>query len=183
LIVEKGLAKDHADSLPGKAKERRVNELKAKLTLSHADVYHYPVETKCSILLYQVTSNTTPATHRQSTPLTRLLAFVLLAFVTYSATAEAVHKHGNLSLAPSNSSAQAVLSPGDASSTINNSRATGECVICQLRQQLSVTLLSALPQIVAPLNLATRTLAALLPCSARYTTPRRGRAPPPTSLI
>jgi len=130
-----------------------------------------------------VTGNTTSATPRQNTPLARLLALVLLAFVAYSTTAEAVHKHGNLSLAPLNSSAQAFYSSGDASSSINNSRATGECVICQLRQQLSISLLTALPQIVAPLNQATQTLAAALPCSARYTTPRRGRAPPLASLI
>ncbi|MBA2734354.1 MAG: hypothetical protein H0U54_15940 [Acidobacteria bacterium] len=130
-----------------------------------------------------MTGNITSATHRQNRPIARLLAFVLLAFVTYSSTAEAVHKHGNLSLAPSNSSAQAAYSPSDASSTINNSRATGECVICQLRQQLSVSLLNALPQIVAPQNQATRALAAALPCSTRYTTPRRGRAPPLPSLI
>jgi hypothetical protein len=130
-----------------------------------------------------VTSNTTSATHRQNTPLARLLAFVLLAFVTYTTTAEAVHKHGNLSLVTSNGSATAIYSSGDAHSSANDSRSTGECVICQLRQHLSLSLLNALPQLVAPQAQATRTLAATLPSASRTLAPQRGRAPPFASLI
>jgi Protein of unknown function (DUF2946) len=130
-----------------------------------------------------VTSHTTSATHRQNTPLARLLAFVLLAFVTYSTTVEAVHKHGNLSFTSSNSSATTVYSSGDAGSSAKDSRSTGECVICQLRQHLSISLLNALPQLVAPQQQATRTLAAALPSASRFATPQRGRAPPLASLI
>jgi hypothetical protein len=115
--------------------------------------------------------------------LARLLAFVLLAFVTYSTTAEAVHKHGNLLFASSNSSATAVYSSGDASHSANDSRSASECVICQLRQHLSISLLNALPQLVAPQRQTTRTLATTLPSASRFATPQRGRAPPLASLI
>jgi Protein of unknown function (DUF2946) len=121
--------------------------------------------------------------HRQNAPLARLLAFVLLVFVTYSTTVEAVHKHGNLLLASSGNTATTVYSQGDANSSANDSRSKGECVICQLRQHLSVSLLNALPQIVAPQQQATRTLAATLPSASRFATPQRGRAPPTASLI
>jgi Protein of unknown function (DUF2946) len=161
---------------------RRANGLAAKLT-PHMMVFIFPVEINCSISFQQVTSNTTIATPRQHALWARLLAFVLLAFITYSTTAEAVHKHGNLSLVSANGSATAVSSSGDASSSANESRSIGECVICQRRQHLSVSLLSTLPQLVAPQEQVTRTPATVLPSASRIATPQRGRAPPLSSLI
>jgi hypothetical protein len=130
-----------------------------------------------------VTSNTKTATNRQNAPLARLLAFVLLVLITVASTAGVVHKHGNLLLAASGTSAKATYSAGDTNSSANHSRSSGECVICQFRQHLSTSLLSVLPQIVAPQDQTTRSLAVALPSLSVSDTPQCGRAPPLASLI
>jgi hypothetical protein len=131
-----------------------------------------------------VTSNTVSVQFRPNAPFKRVLAFVLLAFVTYTATAEAVHRHGGLLLVANETTAATVISPsGEAGSSANDSRAIGECLICQLRQQLAFTLLSAPPLISAPQQQTARTQTASVQSFSRPDTPQRGRAPPPASLI
>jgi hypothetical protein len=111
-----------------------------------------------------------------------MMAFALLAFVAYAATAEVVHRHGGLSLV--SPGASAVINPsGDAGSVANDSRAFSDCLVCQLRQQLSFSLLNAPPLILAPPAQLARTPGAALPCFSRPDTPQRGRAPPLASLI
>jgi Protein of unknown function (DUF2946) len=133
-------------------------------------------------MLYQVTSNTGSATRRSRAPLARFVAFMLLALVIYATTAASVHKHGGLLLNAHGSSAPAVNSSDDADSSANDSRATGECLICQLRQQLSFTLLNAPPLNLAPPAQLERVNAASLPSFSRADAPQRGRAPPLASL-
>ena len=111
-----------------------------------------------------------------------MLAFVLLAFVAYTTTAESVHRHGRLALVSSESSAAAVTPSGGADSAANDSPAFGECLICQLRQNLSFGLLSALPQLVAPRPQAELSQSVALLSAFRFEAPRRGRAPPAASL-
>lgn len=127
-------------------------------------------------------SNTESSKSRRHAPLARVLAFVLLAVVSYTATAESVHRHGRLALTPSVSSAAAVAPSGGADSAVNDSPALGECLICQLRQNLSSGLLSALPQLVAPRPHAELSRAVALLSVSRFEAPRRGRAPPAASL-
>jgi hypothetical protein len=134
-------------------------------------------------MLYQVTSSTRSAIFRPNASLKRILAFVLLAFVTYAATAEAVHRHGGLLLVATGSSTSAISPSNDAGSAANDSRANGECLICQLRQQLSFTLLNAPPLIVAPQAQIARAHATALPSFSRPDAPQRGRAPPLASLF
>jgi hypothetical protein len=130
-----------------------------------------------------VTSNTASVTRRPVAPLARLLACVLLAFVAYTTTAGAVHRHGSFAPDRLLSSATAISPSGDADSSANESRSIGECLICQLRQQLSFSLLNALPQIVAPQNQTLRTPAVALSCFSRPESTQRGRGPPLASLI
>ncbi|HWT00537.1 MAG TPA: DUF2946 family protein [Pyrinomonadaceae bacterium] len=129
-----------------------------------------------------MTSNTELSKSRRHAPLARTLAFVLLAFVAYTTTAESVHRHGRLELTRSGSPAAAVNASGDADSAANDSPALGDCLICQLRQNLSFSLLSALPQLVAPQSQAELSRAVALLSASRFEAPRRGRAPPSTSL-
>ena len=112
----------------------------------------------------------------------RVLAFALLVLVAYSATAEAVHKHGNLLLSQAAQTVTAVSAPGDTGSLLNDSRSLGDCLICQLHQNLSTTLFSPLPQVVAPVTQATLAPVAEISYLSHAATPRRGRAPPLTSL-
>lgn len=134
-------------------------------------------------MLYQVTSNTGSMTHRPSTPFKRLLAFVLLAFFIYASTAESVHRHGGLLLATQGSSAPKFTAPDDTGSLTRDARASSECLICQLRQQLSFSLLNAPSLNVTPETELTREGATPLPSLSGTDTPQRGRAPPLTSLV
>ena len=129
-----------------------------------------------------MTSNTVSAARHRHAPLARLLAFALLAFVTYTTTAESVHRHDGLALKRAGVSAAAVSPSGDANTSANDSTALRDCLICQLRQNLSSSLLSALPQLVAPQVEAELSQAGALPAASRFEAPRRGRAPPATSL-
>jgi hypothetical protein len=130
-----------------------------------------------------VTSNTLSVRFRPNAPFKRVLGFVLLAFVTYAATVEAVHRHGGLLPVAGETAATVISQSGEAGSSANDSRAIGECLICQLRQQLSFTLLNAPPLIVAPQQQTARTQAAIIRSFSRPDTPQRGRAPPPASLV
>ena len=111
-----------------------------------------------------------------------MLAFVLLAFVTYTTTAESVHRHGGLALKGAESYAAAVTPHGDANPAESDSPALGDCLICQLRQNLSFSLLSALPQLATPQVKAEPSSAVALLAASRFEAPRRGRAPPATPL-
>jgi hypothetical protein len=130
-----------------------------------------------------VTSKTRSALRTKHAPLARLLAFVLLALVTYSATAESTHKHGNISLDRPSQSAPAFEASSDAESSLKDSRTFGDCLICQLHQHLSVTLFSSLPQVIAPPVQTAHTPAVELTYLSQSDTPRRGRAPPLASLF
>jgi hypothetical protein len=180
--MENGFAEDHAKSLNREGKGVVSALVEGEFDTPWREPLYFPVESDCNITLYQVTSNTTAAPFRPYAPLKRILAFVLLAFVTYTATAEAVHRHGGLLLAAQASNATALSQSDDAGSSANDSRANGECVICQLRQQLSFTLLNAPLLIVAPQAQTARTQATALPSLSRQAATQRGRAPPLASL-
>jgi hypothetical protein len=182
-MSEKELAKDHAELLPGRANNRRGARIESPIDTPARLPLYFPVESDCNTAFYQVTSNTASVEFRPNAPSKRVLAFVLLALVTYAATAEAVHRHGGLLLVANETAATAVIQSGEAGSSANDSRAIGECLICQLRQQLSFTLLNAPQLIVAPQQQTARTQATVVQSFSGSDTPQRGRAPPPTSPI
>jgi hypothetical protein len=132
-------------------------------------------------MLYQVTSHTGSLTCRKSAPFARLLALLLLVLVTYAATAESVHRHGALLSNTRGNSAPAITSSGDSGSLANDARASGECLICQLRQQLSFSLVSAPSLIISPTPQLARSIVPRLSSLSETAAPRRGRAPPLTS--
>jgi hypothetical protein len=131
-----------------------------------------------------VTSKTRSlALRTKHAPLARLLAFVLLALVTYAATAEAAHKHGNLTLDRASNAAPAFGTNGDDGSSLKDSRTFGDCLICQLHQHLSVSLFSSLPQVIAPPTQTAHMPAAELSYLSQSDTPHSGRGPPLASLF
>jgi len=116
----------------------------------------------------------------------RLLAALLLASIAWGATAEFTHTHGLRSqstLAPapvSNSSfhASESFATSNQSSTSSRSRASAECLICQLHQNLSNTLLG---HGLATASIETHSLAFnpdLTLHRADFSKSQRGRAPP-----
>ncbi|HEY0322433.1 MAG TPA: hypothetical protein VGC66_15865 [Pyrinomonadaceae bacterium] len=125
---------------------------------------------------------TTQAGNRRIAPLARVLAFVLLVFVTYSATLEIVHGHGQP--LPVKSSVTASFHGANTDqSTTESSRSTGECLICQLHQQLFSTLLISVPGIAPPQTEETIAAHSFSSSPSEANTPQRGRAPPQASLL
>ena len=156
---------------------------KLGLTVTNAGVYIASKLLDSSIPIKIVNSNATsflrpaPALH------VRVLAFVLLLLVSYGATVEAAHTHGNASAI---NRAQQTTALGDASrssSTARNPSAGGDCLICQFHQQLSNGLLAELPHALEPLVQTAHTSAAIIFAPSQTNAPSRGRAPPSTSSL
>lgn len=149
-----------------------------------ANVYSSPCITGLSsIKLNHVTSNTASTLRREHAPFARLLAFVLLLFIGYGATAEAAHKHGNILPAGRAGDATTLGNPGDSNPLSESSRKSGECLICQLHQHLFATLFNVQPLIAPPPAQLARSAAAAISYLSQTDAPRRGRAPPLTPLI
>jgi hypothetical protein len=129
-----------------------------------------------------VTSKTTQAGSHRIAPLARVLAFVLLAFVTHSATFEIVHRHGQL-LPASSTGAASFSGVNTDHSTTESSRSTGECLICQLHQHLFSTLLISIPGIAPPQAEVALAAETFISSPSKSNAPRRGRAPPQASLL
>jgi hypothetical protein len=74
-------------------------------------------------------------------PLKRGIGLLLVLFILYGTTVEAAHRHG---LAPTQSnSATSVTNPNSgASSTSTAKPGCSDCLLCQLHQNLSATLIS-----------------------------------------
>jgi hypothetical protein len=130
-----------------------------------------------------VTSKTTRTLRTQHAPLARLLALVLLSFVAFAATVETVHQHGNVLPDRAGLTAPAFSGSSDAGFSLKDSRTFGDCLICQLHQNLSTALFSPLPQIIVPLEQAVRVPAVEISYLSQSDTLRRGRAPPLPSLF
>lgn len=137
----------------------------------------------CNISSNEVTSKTTQAgICTEPTRLARVLVFLLLAFVTHSATVEVVHQHGQL-LPDAASSATSLQGANTDEATTESSRSIGECLICQLHQHLFSTLLISVPSLAQPEAEVTRAAHDFIPSQRAANAPQRGRAPPHTSLL
>ena len=106
----------------------------------------------------------------------RGLSFLLLGFIVYGTTVEAAHRHGTF--VDAGNGAASFSDPGTETKLNSNLSGCSDCLICQLHQHFSATLVS-LPPSVAPLGITSRffNLTAVSVCSGTNT-PRRGRAPP-----
>lgn len=107
---------------------------------------------------------------------------MLFVFVAYGATAEVVHKHGNLgkSYAEANSSIRATNDDG---ATTRESQRGDACLICQLHQNLSLFLFNEQPTLAPPVVQLAHTPTEAGIYLSHTDTPRRGRAPPLASLL
>jgi hypothetical protein len=116
------------------------------------------------------------AFQNQSASLKRGLSLLLLIFIVYGTTVEAAHRHGRVTPAAHN----AVAFEYTSSTNTNTTTQPGcsDCLICQLHQNFSATLISVKP-VAEPLVRQTYT-PQLHPVSISSTThrPQSGRAPP-----
>jgi hypothetical protein len=120
----------------------------------------------------------------------RVLAVVLLASITWGATAEFTHNHGARSTArtgallsqtqAANAGEQTNTAGIESAGTKRSSRSTNgaDCLICQLHQNLSTTLFNPPPR-VAPVDVhvANASAPVIFPLS-EVAANQRGRAPP-----
>lgn len=108
----------------------------------------------------------------------RMLSFLLLGLIVYGTTVEAVHKHGNLVLGSAVPATASVSNPGSQTTLSTNFGACNDCLICQLHQQFSTTLISSPPSIGQPVSNSLFSSLALVSARSQTTVPSTGRAPP-----
>ena len=70
----------------------------------------------------------------------RVLSFLLLGLILYGATVQAVHKHGTT--LPAQAETSAVSTPAPEDSSPNGLQSCDDCLICQLQQSFSATLVT-----------------------------------------
>lgn len=108
--------------------------------------------------------------------LKRSLGLLLIVFIVYGTTVEAAHRHG-VAVTQSNG-AVALTNPNSGASTSNAQPGCNDCLLCQLHQNLSATLIS-IKLNVAPVIRVTpgHKSDPIVTRSVAYS-PQSGRAPP-----
>jgi hypothetical protein len=114
-----------------------------------------------------------------------VLIYFLLFLITYGATAGVLHKHGSLApgkIAVASTTVAVNVSDGTGSSSTTNPFRDLDCAVCQLHRQLSSGLLYAPVFMPALLTQSAPLFTPVISYLSATSIPRRGRAPPLTSL-
>lgn len=110
----------------------------------------------------------------------RVLSFVMLSFIVWGTTVQAAHKHGSISDARSSVLENAFSEPGSQPARDGSLAGCNDCLICQLHQDFSASLIieraSGAPARTR-LEISLGTSATPIQVMAA---PNRGRAPPLT---
>jgi hypothetical protein len=110
----------------------------------------------------------------------RALSIVLLAFIVCGTTVEAAHNHGNLAGSNTVTSAAHFSDPATEGKLGTSSPGCSDCLICQLHQNFSATVISVPPS-MGPSTHSFRIFnLATVSVHSQTATPQRGRAPPIT---
>src|ERR1044072_8215617 len=83
------------------------------------------------------------AFQNQNAGLKRGIGLLLLIFIVYGTTVEAAHRHGGV--VPAAHNHVAFEQTGSTSTTSNSQPGCSDCLICQLHQNFSATLISVKP--------------------------------------
>ena len=129
-------------------------------------------------------SRTRSALSRRRARLARALSCLLLFLIAYGATLGVVHRHdtsGPLKITSARGASAAGGGQADSRSTKSPFR-IDDCSICQFHRQLNGGLLYAPALLSAQAVQQAPAAATLLTYTPAAHTPRRGRAPPSTSL-
>ena len=109
----------------------------------------------------------------------RGLGLLLVLFVFYGTTIEAAHRHG---ITTSVSSHAAPTVERDSGGGISNTKpGCNDCLICQLHQNFSATLISVKPHAETIARLTHSLRSEPISISSLVTSPSQGRAPPPAN--
>jgi hypothetical protein len=106
-----------------------------------------------------------------------VLSLLLLGFIVYGTTVEAAHTHGMLT-ANSVAGASSLSGPDTDVKETTPLLGCGECLICQLHQNFSATLISDPPSIGHTSFGSHFVNSTTAPVHSQTTRPRTGRAPP-----
>jgi len=110
----------------------------------------------------------------------RAIGLLLVVFILYGTTVQAVHQHG-LTLVRTSPTTDSVANAGFDSSLRNTNLGCSDCLICQLHQSFSTTLIS-IKSGIKPSSTRSTLDSPILDFTASETTaPRTGRAPPKTN--
>ena len=123
-----------------------------------------------------VTSMLISAFQNHRANLKRWLGLSLLIFIFYGTIVEAAHRHGRI--LPAASGAASITDPHSTNATSSTQPGCSDCLICQLHQNFSATLISVKP--IATLVSRLTYLRRSVPVSIRSiaNSPQSGRAPP-----
>jgi hypothetical protein len=119
----------------------------------------------------------TKAFQNHGANLKRWLGLLLVVFIFYGTTVEAAHRHGNV--LPASNHATSVAADTDSSgSTIKGKPGCNDCLLCQLHQNFSATLISVKLNAEPLRRLTPSTSSVPVPVSSITHRPQSGRAPP-----
>jgi len=108
---------------------------------------------------------------------TRVLSVLLLGFIVFETTIEAAHTHGSLAAAGF-TAASNFSDPATETKAKTTLLSCGDCLICQLHQNFSATLIAFRLLAPPPDERATVSNSALQDFRSQVNTPIKGRAPP-----
>jgi hypothetical protein len=111
----------------------------------------------------------------------RVLSIALLAFIICGTTLEAAHNHGNLPGSNKVTSTAQFSDPATESKLGTGSPGCSDCLICQLHQNFSATVISVSPSLASPTITASFIQSHSPLASSQTIVTRTGRAPPKTS--
>jgi len=133
---------------------------------------------ECNTFLKTVTRSSHSWVARTHASSSRAVSLLLLVFIIYGTTIEAAHRHGRVLNAPNVSASTSVSNAGDSKGLAGGLLGCSDCLICQLHQNFSATLIT-FRQISAPpafrAHFSNTTVPIVL---AQSNTPIKGRAPP-----
>src|SRR5690348_9004199 len=113
---------------------------------------------------------------RNNAAVSRGLGLLLVLFVFYGTTVEAAHRHGITT--STTRQAGSVIEPDFGSGISTNKPGCNDCLICQLHQNFSATLISIKPIAEEVTRVRHSHRSESIPVRSQDTNPSPGRAPP-----
>lgn len=117
----------------------------------------------------------------QKAGFSRAVGLLLVVFILYGTTVEAAHRHGRV--LPTQNGVASVVDPAQEKNLTSSNIGCSDCLICQLHQNFSTTLIS-FRESNQPLHVRTQSSdSALVIFHSLRNAPRTGRGPPLSSLL
>jgi hypothetical protein len=113
---------------------------------------------------------------KKGSTLSRGVGLLLVVFILYGTTIEAAHRHGRV--LPAASSAVPLVTTDTQDSSFGGQSGCNDCLICQLHQNLTATLISITPDAAVIDNHQTLPESDPISIHSHGDTTRSGRAPP-----